>query len=89
MYELNHTDDPGRIAAFYACRHDVERSIQWLRSFAAKRQGEYHDLPYAEACFKNVESDTRYQALLRKMKAENPKPPPSTSATSLPESSRS
>ena len=89
VYELNYTDDPGRIAAFYACRHDVERSIQWLTSFAAKRQGEYRDLPYAEACFKNVESDTRYQALLRKMKAESPKPPPSTSATSPPESSRS
>jgi TolB-like protein/DNA-binding winged helix-turn-helix (wHTH) protein/Tfp pilus assembly protein PilF len=74
VYELNHTDDPGRIAAFYACRHDVERSIQWLRNFAAKRQGEYHDLPYAEACFRYLESDTRYQALQQEMKAESPSP---------------
>jgi hypothetical protein len=54
------------------------RAIQWLSSFAAKREGEYHDLANREACFKNVESDARYQALLRQMKAENPKP---TSAT--------
>jgi transcriptional activator of cad operon len=75
VYELNHADNPGRIAAFYACRHDAERAIPWLKTFAAKHEGEYHDLPYAEACFKNVESDARYQALRRKMKAESPKPP--------------
>jgi TolB-like protein/DNA-binding winged helix-turn-helix (wHTH) protein/predicted TPR repeat methyltransferase len=87
-YELNHTDDPGRIASFYACRHDVERSIKWLRSFAANRQGEYHDLLYAEACFKILESDVRYQALQRKMKAEGHSLPRVTSATSLPENGR-
>ncbi len=89
MYELNHADKPGRIAAFYACRHDAERAIQWLGSFAARHEGEYHDLPYAEACFNNVESDPRYQALQRKMKTESSKPPPATSATSLPETGRS
>jgi hypothetical protein len=36
--------------------------------FAAKLEGEYHDLPYAEACFKNVESDSRYKALRQKIK---------------------
>jgi hypothetical protein len=79
LYELKHADNAGRIAAFYACRHDAERAVQWLRSFAAKHEGEYHDLPYAEACFKNIESDTRYQALHQKMKAGSPRPPPMTS----------
>jgi TolB-like protein/DNA-binding winged helix-turn-helix (wHTH) protein/Tfp pilus assembly protein PilF len=79
VYELKHADNSGRIAAFYACRHDAERAIQWLRSFAAKREGEYHDLPYVEACFNNLETDSRYEALQRQMKAENPKPTRSTS----------
>jgi hypothetical protein len=86
---LKPADNPGLIAAFYACRRDAERAIQWLGSFAAEPDGEYHDLPYEEACFKSVESDTRYQALQRKMKAESPRPLPVTSATSLPESHRS
>jgi tetratricopeptide (TPR) repeat protein len=73
VYELKYTDDSEGIAAFHACRHDTERAIQWLRSFAAKHEGEYHDLPNREACFKNVESDARYQALQRQMTAENPK----------------
>lgn len=85
LYEQNHADNPGRIAAFYACRHDAELTVQWLTSFAAKHSGEYHDLPYAEACLKNVASDTRYKALERKMRTEIPKPPPAASATSLPE----
>ena len=68
-YELKHPDDAGRIAAFYACRNNAELSIQWLTGFAAQHKGNYHDLPHEEACFKNVESDARYQALQRKMKA--------------------
>jgi serine/threonine-protein kinase len=68
-YELKYADDdPGGIAAFYACRQDTERAIQWLRSFVAKHGGEYHDLPNREACFKNVESDSRYKALRQKKK---------------------
>ena len=68
LYELRYADDSEGIAAFYACRHDTERAIQWLRSFAAQDAGEYHDLPNREACFKNVESDARYQALQRQMR---------------------
>jgi TolB-like protein/DNA-binding winged helix-turn-helix (wHTH) protein/Tfp pilus assembly protein PilF len=74
VYELKYADDSAGIAAFYACRHDTERAIQWLRSFVAKHEGEYHALPNREACFKNVESDARYPALQRQMKAENPQP---------------
>jgi TolB-like protein/DNA-binding winged helix-turn-helix (wHTH) protein/Tfp pilus assembly protein PilF len=68
-YELNHgEDDPGGIAAFYACRHDTQRTIQWLSRFVAKHQGEYHDLPSREACFKNMESDPSYKAWRQKLK---------------------
>jgi hypothetical protein len=68
VYELKYSDNSEGIAAFYACRHDTERVIQWLRSFAAKDAGEYHDLPNREACFRNVESDARYQAHQRQMR---------------------
>jgi TolB-like protein/DNA-binding winged helix-turn-helix (wHTH) protein/tetratricopeptide (TPR) repeat protein len=68
-YELKYADDdPGGIAAFYACRHDTERTIQWLSRFLAKHQDEYHDLPNREACFKNVESDSSYKAWRQKLK---------------------
>lgn len=68
-YELKYADDdPGGIAAFYACRHDTERTIQWLSRFLAKHQGEYHDLPNREACFNNVESDSSYKAWRQKLK---------------------
>jgi TolB-like protein/DNA-binding winged helix-turn-helix (wHTH) protein/Tfp pilus assembly protein PilF len=68
-YELKYADDdPGGIAAFYACRHDTERTIRWLSRFLAKHQGEYQDLPNREACFKNVESDSTYKALRQKLK---------------------
>lgn len=68
-YELTYADaDPGGIAAFYACRHDTERTIQWLSRFVAKHQGEYHGLPDREACFKNVESDSSYRSWRQKLK---------------------
>jgi serine/threonine-protein kinase len=54
-YELKYAnDDPGGIAAFYACRHDTERTTRWLSRLRAKRQGEYHDLPNREACLRNA-----------------------------------
>jgi TolB-like protein/DNA-binding winged helix-turn-helix (wHTH) protein/Tfp pilus assembly protein PilF len=68
-YELKYgDDDPGGIAAFYACRRDTQRTIQWLGRFVAKHQGEYHDLPNREDCFKNVESDPSYKTLRQKLK---------------------
>jgi Tfp pilus assembly protein PilF len=68
-YELKYADDdPGGIAAFYACRHDTERTIQWLSRFLATHQGEYHDLLDREACFQNVESDSSYKAWRQKLK---------------------
>jgi transcriptional activator of cad operon len=68
-YELKYADDdPGGIAAFYACRHDTERTIQWLSRFLATHQGEYQDLLNREACFQNVESDSSYKAWRQKLK---------------------
>jgi hypothetical protein len=68
-YELKYADDdPGGIAAFYACRHDTERTIHWLSRFLATHQGEYHDLLNREACFQNVESDSSYKAWRQKLK---------------------
>jgi len=42
--------------------------MEWLSRFVAKHQGEYHDLPNREACFKNVESDSSYEAWRQKSK---------------------
>jgi transcriptional activator of cad operon len=67
QYESEYAADPEGIAAYYACRHDTERAIRWLTSFARSRAGEYRDLPNREACFRNVESDARYQTLERQM----------------------
>jgi TolB-like protein/DNA-binding winged helix-turn-helix (wHTH) protein/tetratricopeptide (TPR) repeat protein len=68
-YELKYADDdPGGIAAFYACRHDTQRAIQWLSRLVAKHQGEYHDLPNREACLKSLESDSSYKAWRQKLK---------------------
>jgi hypothetical protein len=69
-YELKYADtDPGAIAAFYACRHDTQRTIQWLSRFHATYQGEYHDVPNREACIHNVESDASYKAWRQTLKA--------------------
>jgi serine/threonine-protein kinase len=68
-YELKYADDdPGGIAAFYACRHDTQRAIQWLSRLVAKHQGEYHDLPNREACLISLESDSSYKAWRQKLK---------------------
>ena len=68
-YELKYADDDaGGIAAFYACRRDTERTIQWLSRFREKHQGEYHDLPNREACLKSLESDSSYTAWRHKLK---------------------
>jgi hypothetical protein len=70
VYELKYADDdPGGIAAFYACRHDTERTIQWLSRLLATHPGEYRDLLNREACFENVETDASYKAWRQKLKA--------------------
>jgi TolB-like protein/DNA-binding winged helix-turn-helix (wHTH) protein/Tfp pilus assembly protein PilF len=71
-YESLHAaDDPGEIAVFYACRNDADRAIEWLRKFAAKHVGEFASLPNRIACFKNIESDSRYLALEQEVRREN------------------
>jgi serine/threonine-protein kinase len=68
-YELKHADDdPGGIAAFYACRHDTEHTIQWLTRSLANHQVEYHGVPNRDACFQNLQSDSSYKAWQQKLK---------------------
>jgi tetratricopeptide (TPR) repeat protein len=52
-------------AEFYACRKDLDRAISWLeRGF---NQVTYDDVTTNRFCMKNLDSDPRYKALLRKM----------------------
>jgi len=69
VFELKHADDDaGEIAAFYACRHDVDRAVHWLEVFAASKSGAYDGFPYRRACFRNLEADSRYAALRERLK---------------------
>jgi TolB-like protein len=69
VFELKHADGgAGEIAAFYACRHDVDRAVHWLGVLAARNSGAYDGFPYRRACFKNLESDSRYAALRERLK---------------------
>ncbi len=55
---------PASIAEFYACREDADRAIAWLdRAF---RQRDFDPISNRGSCFKNLEPDPRYKALLRK-----------------------
>jgi TolB-like protein/DNA-binding winged helix-turn-helix (wHTH) protein/Tfp pilus assembly protein PilF len=75
-YESMHSeDDPGEIAVFYACRNDADQAIEWLGKFAAKHMGEFATLPNRIACFRNIESDSRYLSLLQQVRRETPTRP--------------
>jgi TolB-like protein/DNA-binding winged helix-turn-helix (wHTH) protein/Tfp pilus assembly protein PilF len=70
-YEVQHAkDDPGEIAVFYACRNDVDHAIVWLRKFSETYSGEFATLPNRIACLRNIESDSRYVALLPRAKQD-------------------
>lgn len=72
VYISQHPEDPGEIAVFYACRHDADATVVWLAKYAARHEGEFMTLPNRMACFRNVESDPRYQELIRKIRADKP-----------------
>lgn len=57
------------VALFYACRHDGDAAIQWLRTYLVrhKRLAEYQ--PYLMNCFNNLGDDPRYQAIRRQFEA--------------------
>jgi TolB-like protein/DNA-binding winged helix-turn-helix (wHTH) protein len=56
--------DSQAVAEFYACRHDAPHALEWV----AKMTDLPEDFPNRVACFKNIERDPRYQALLSKLK---------------------
>jgi hypothetical protein len=56
---------PATIAEFYACRNDADRAIAWLDR--AIRQHTFDRPWYRRPCFKNLQPDPRYKALLREM----------------------
>jgi TolB-like protein/tetratricopeptide (TPR) repeat protein len=53
------------IAEFWACRKDADRAIQWLDRSSSFGLGLW-DVSALGFCLKNLESDPRYKALLRK-----------------------
>jgi TolB-like protein len=85
-YELTHADDdPGEIAAFYACRPDADRAIKWFGKFASEDERAFITwrqwmavFPNRKACFKSVETDQRYKSLQRRMQEKNAKGTPAT-----------
>jgi tetratricopeptide (TPR) repeat protein len=56
------------VALYYACGHDADAAVQWLRTYAAryKELMPYH--PYLRTCLDSLESDPRYQALRQQLR---------------------
>jgi tetratricopeptide (TPR) repeat protein len=75
VLELQAPDESAsEIAVFYACRHDTDRAIEWVKRYAAKRAGPIYTLPNRMVCLKNIESDPRYQALQKQMREQSAAP---------------
>ena len=56
------------VALYYACRHDSDDAVRWLRTYAARHQELRPYYPYLRTCLDNLESDLRYQELKRQLK---------------------
>jgi TolB-like protein/DNA-binding winged helix-turn-helix (wHTH) protein len=57
------------VALFYACRHDSNDAIQWLRTYLARHKRLLGYQPYLMNCFDNLAGDPRYQEIRRQMKS--------------------
>ena len=57
------------VALFYACRHNSDDAIQWLRIYAARHKRLMGYQPYLMNCFNSLREDPRYQEIRRQMKA--------------------
>ena len=57
------------VALFYACRHDSNNAIQWLRTYLARHKRLLGYQPYLMNCFNNLAEDARYQEIRRQMKS--------------------
>jgi Tfp pilus assembly protein PilF len=53
-------------AEFYACRHDADRALPWLRRAYGDGIAPDADLPNRMACLQGIEHDPRYQELVRR-----------------------
>jgi transcriptional activator of cad operon len=56
------------VALFYACRHDSDDAIQWLRTYLARHKRLLGYQPYLMNCFNNLAEDPRYREIRRQMK---------------------
>jgi TolB-like protein len=57
------------VALFYACRHDSDAAIQWLRTYLARRKRLVRYQPYLMNCFNSLRDDPRYQEIRRQTNA--------------------
>ena len=57
------------VALFYACRHDSDAAIQWLRTYLAQHKRLLGYQPYLMNCFNSLGEDPRYQEIRRQLKA--------------------
>lgn len=55
------------VALFYACRHDTNDAIQWLRTYLARHMRILGYQPYLMSCFNNLAEDPRYEEIRRQM----------------------
>jgi hypothetical protein len=56
------------VALYYACSHDADGAVEWLRSYAGRHREltPYH--PYLRACLDSLEPDPRYRVLLQQLR---------------------
>jgi TolB-like protein/DNA-binding winged helix-turn-helix (wHTH) protein len=59
-------DGTATVAEIYACRKEIDKVIPMLQRIVASHNT-LEDTPNRQGCFKNLEGDPRYQALLRKL----------------------
>lgn len=62
------------VALFYACRHDGDAAIQWLRTYLRRHKRLLGYQPYLMNCFNGLEQDPRYQEIQRQMKGYGGQP---------------
>jgi TolB-like protein/DNA-binding winged helix-turn-helix (wHTH) protein/tetratricopeptide (TPR) repeat protein len=57
------------VALFYACRHNSDAAIQWLRNYLVRHKRLVGYQPYLMNCLNNLGNDPRYQEIRRQLKA--------------------
>ena len=62
------------VALFYACRHDRDAAIHWLRTYLARHHRLLGYQPYLMNCLNSLGGDPRYQEIRRQLKASEKAP---------------